>query len=224
VGIGRVWPAYVQGTIPARYADEGVVAGWNVIEPSFDGSDAFTVRDPKAIPLAADLWPVETATLGGTWDLVTDPSIARVALVPFQFLAGGTVTSILVDEIAADPWEVTVSGAPPADHVFPGASKKLPSEWAFEFLLAYIDVDGSEDPSLAGDTILGSACVDDMIGTLLYLAPTDDLEDAFGLSVMGLQTGWWAAGIDPGSKDGPAPLTSEQAAALSFSDACGLGG
>ena len=216
--LGRVWPLFAQEPIPQAYADLGLVPGWNAVEYAWDGTRDFAVRDVQHIPLPTALRGEDAATLSGTWDLPL-PAESRIAVVPWTFLEGDTEVDLLYDEPAAGSWAITLSGTPPADHRIPKKGG-LPVEWAWEFLVAYEDADASGSPT-TGDVLMGSACVDGLVGSFVHLERTDDLYGAFILTILGDPGGWWAAGFDP-DVPMPAPLAEDQTARLSFSKECTL--
>lgn len=182
VGAGLTWPVFLSGTIPADYADMGLVDGWNALELVPDSQEP-VMHDITAIPLAASLAERTSITLGGSY--VGDDG-ASLAILPSVMFEGGSVETYVYDGALDDPWSVTLDGAPEADHF---AALQGVGLGALEVPIAYTDSDGSGGHT-SPDPLAFPACSDGVVAGLVYLPGVTDLMTGWSLTLQGVGSGW----------------------------------
>ena len=213
-GVGMVWPLYLSGEIPAELQVLGLQEGWNALRSSGKYPEVLPLDE---IPLEERLTVVEHLTLGGTYAAASPPLASlSLAMVPGFVFEGTLPEALLVDEALTSPWSVTVSGAPPAEHI---TTDEVGIAAALEVLLAYTDADGV--PGLSeGDAAHYAACLADTPVVAMYLPmPTDPLL-ALSMAVEGIGPGWQAYGITP--EDAFIPLSAEEQGMLVVQASCVL--
>lgn len=217
VGVSPDLVVYLSGAVSGELTAAGFIEGWNAMElPTGEGPP--TRVDPLAVPLPASFAPVTELEIGGSVSGAVSGG-ERMALQPFVTFDGSEVDEILLDELLTDPWSMSVSGAPPADHVgILGDGSGPISEAALEIPVTYVDVDGSGDFN-GGDQPLYAACNGDAAVALIWLEPPTELQTAFFLSSMGVGAGWAALQI---GEAGGAPLTEAERTSLDFGTGCSL--
>ena len=204
--------SFVAGTIPSSWADAGVVEGWNALQYSADGEPPI-VGDLSAIPVPANFTLTDSLTLSGTW-IGDDATDVRLVLFPGPGLTGGSVDEVLYDAPYADPWSITLSGEPPADHF--SSVDGISGEVALEMPLTFRDNDGNEELNW-GDDLLYFACYDDAVVALGYLPEVTELQAGYLLELSGLTPGWAALTI---ASIGAAPVPEADRENLELSDVC----
>jgi hypothetical protein len=224
VGAGMVFPVWIEGDPPPAYQARGLTAGWNAVEMDFDSGGDFTVWDPLAIPLSASLWPNETLTIGGTYGGTADITDQRLALLPSALFDGVPVSSFLYNAPLTDPWSITITSEPPADHQEYDSESGLFT--AGEIPASYVDESGDGVPG-KGDQLGYFTCYDGMPVVAMWLSPALTLETAYYLAAFqaefGWQPGWYPNALDMSGKD-PVPVGIDPADwnSLELSADCGL--
>lgn len=216
VGVPPYWVAWLQG-VPTEFLELGFQEGWNGVQFAPDSEDADWL-DPQALVLDANLAAVESVTLGGTYGGSED--IAGLGLLALSYVAldGPPPEAWLYDAALSDPWSITFSGDPPADHLV--ASDDSDALWSAQFPVAYGDTDGS-------GTLNGSegglylACLGDGVATAVWSSPPTELLPALYMAGTGGRAGWSAVVQQPDGA-GPLPLTESESAALVIGEGCSL--
>lgn len=215
LGVGQIWPVWVEGDIPSAWSSAGVLEGWNALSYAAEGEPP-TAGDASAIPLDAGFTLAESVTVGGTWE-GGDTDGVRLVLFPGTVLAGGSVDEVLYNEPLSDPWEISLAGEPPEDHFasMDGYSGSL----ALELPYTFADNDGNEELSW-GDETLYFACYGDAAVGVAWLPPPADLQAGYLMASAGLSPGWAALAV---SGSGFTAVPEDERGALNLSDACGVG-
>ncbi len=223
VGVGHYWPVWIEGSMPPEYQKAGLVEGWNAIELDFESEGEFIVGDSDAIPLAANLWPNDSIEIGGSYGGSAPIGGQRLALISGEAMSGGDMTDLLYDDSLTDPWSISVSGDAPESHIVVQDEFGLSMAW--EYPLAYADLDGTGGPS-DGDLPTGFACYGSDYVLLYWMAPAATVEAAFYYSyawtpTYGWAPGWFAAAVTPGTEEPmPMALDSAELMSLEISEAC----
>jgi hypothetical protein len=190
-GFSMTWLVYSTLDIPKF----NVVQGWGAIEMTFT-EEAPTAGDLSSVPLDANLAAVESITIGGSYD--TSLGERRLTFVPPD--AGDDETLFpepIYDEVATDPWTVTLSGVPPESHFLDSEDG---FEMAVEFPMVYSDANENESLDMSDfhvkDSPFLSVCYEDpdVAGPLpiiaLYSVAPDGFEAAMYSGLYGLNIGW----------------------------------
>ena len=212
VGVGDIWPTYVQGTIPDDVADAGLHEGWNalLLNEGYIEIGVQTYEIPMAVNLAAD----NTITIGGDYSGETDPEDLNLALEPMTNTTDSKWDSLIYDGHLTDSWEINIEGAPPEDHLVDWEDQ--PFKVAAEAPVAYSDEDASG--SMNGpDQVVNIACYKNEPVTLYYAAGTTDLETAYEFTAYDIRFGWMAAASSAENGD---RLNETEASQLTMSDDC----
>ncbi|MCB9795470.1 MAG: hypothetical protein H6741_22420 [Alphaproteobacteria bacterium] len=218
VAAGATWAWYLEGDLPQQLLILGFRQGWNAVELDFVGEGLPTVRDIDAIPLPADLWPVESLTLAGSYTAEFPLGDQRVAVISGETFSGSPPATLLYDEDLSESWSITLSGAPPADHW--DTSGEI--NGAYEVAVTYDDSDGSGAFS-DGDTPRFVPCLEDAAVVAVWSAGPEDLVTAVYMSVLGIGTGWGALALPAGGQEEDVLyLDAEAATNLEFSGGCAL--
>ena len=210
LGAGRVFPTYFEGDMPMELLLAGIVPGWNALE-FVDGQDLPTVYSIEAAPLPLGLRPTAAVTLSGT--VAEGIDLAGRGLTTVPSVDGAS--SALHDQALTDPWSLTFSGTPPADHF----DREGGLGTAVEIPLTYLDLDGSGALS-EGDAPAEAVCVGDDAVAVLYVEPPTALYTAWVLTLQGLGVGWSPLGV---SADGAVrTLGDAELASVQVSGECSL--
>lgn len=97
-GIARLDAVYLTGAIPTPYTDIGLHVGWNAFAANDEGPPV--VGDPLAIPLEANLVPLESVRVEGEWDGASGDVVGAWSTEDPSEAVGLSPT--------ADSWSVTV--------------------------------------------------------------------------------------------------------------------
>lgn len=213
-GAGTVWVLYSTGEVPDDLASVGVEDGWNSIEfPSEDGAPVTYPTD--AIPISVNLVPVESVTLGGTYDGSTPESELRLAVIPAGPPSTDGTVATLYDQTFETPWSVTIDEPPPDDLL--STTEDSAVESAVVMPVGYIDEDGSGSFT-SDDQPVAFACDGTALAMMLYQSPPTSLAAALELVLSGAAPGWSAVASSEGAP--PEPLDTSTATSLSLSEAC----
>ena len=164
LGIGTMWPTWVEGEISESYQSMGLKPGWNAVEITPDHSMIF--HDPLAMTLTSNLDPITSLALQGT-----APGGDTVEVRNSEGAFG-------IGSIQAGAWSLTVSGTPAQV----GPLNSLPDTGATAEILAL----------QAGQSV-ASACVAGEPVQALFLAPTDSVAAGLERLRRGLASGWGLA-------------------------------
>ncbi|MCK6523699.1 hypothetical protein L6R49_19995 [Myxococcota bacterium] len=210
LGAGRVFPTYFEGDMPMELLLAGVVPGWNALE-FVDGQDLPKVYPIEAIPLPLGLRPTPSYTLTGGVAEGIELTGRGLTVVP----SVDGATTALHDQALTDPWSLTFSGAPPADHFDRDAGLGT----AVEIPLSYLDLDGSGGLT-EGDAAAEAVCVDDRTVAMLYVTPPTELYTAWVLTLQGLGTGW--SGLSVTADGAVSTLNEDELGRVEVSGACAI--
>ncbi len=220
-GVGMTWPVYALN-VPDELLMAGVVEGWNALQMEMESGD-FELHDIGAIPLEAGLVPVNSATVGGTYDGDLPLEAQGLLLAPMMAFETGVLDEVLYDEAPLTrEWEISVEGAPPAAHF--AADEEAGLTLAPEIPLSYLDQDTSGDFT-DGDAPVYLACHEDQMAMLIYIAPPEELLTAYYMQAWygayGLNVGWWGGTMHPITEE-PVGLSREELQNLSLSGDCSM--
>ncbi|MCK6503650.1 hypothetical protein L6R53_09670 [Myxococcota bacterium] len=210
------WLGWFEAPLPPELDAAGFVEGWNALGMV---ADAFPIPvDPLDIGISQALDPVLLVTLAGTYDGAVPVTDLRLAVVAgAETMDGAPVEPRYADQALTEDWSVTIDGAPPPEHYADLDGSGVPM--AAELLLAYLDLDGSEDLDLRHDGPLYSACLDGDLVVAFWVEPMTDLAQAWGATFSGYGTGWQLV-ADP---DGEGRLLEAgEASALVIGESCPL--
>ena len=188
------------------------MSGWNALVFE-EGSDFPIPVDTTAIPMSA-IAHNDSVTIGGS---AAEGFQERLILLPAVTLEGGEVEEVLYDEELGETWEISVSGAPPDDHL----TVEDDGVYGFELPVAYTDNDGSGGLT-DGDEGLGFACYDEETVALIWSPSIEDPVGAWYAAAYGLATGWSALGIPEDEASGPTLIPEEDLGSLAIDGTCAL--
>lgn len=185
-GIGKTWLTYATADVPGYT----ITQGWSALEMTFS-EDPPIAKDLENVQLDANLIPGDI-TIGGSYDTTLgDRRIAIVAAVTFE----SQQLESMFDEVATDPWSITLSGVPADNHF----SQEEDFQGAVGAAIVYADMNNNgtfEGAELMGDSLPVTICYDGMGGmeprpvTILYYPSPSDLTDALNASIYGIGAGW----------------------------------
>ena len=208
LGASRMLLFWVEGTISPEAAATGVLPGWNAV----DFRDAAARAPLDAIPLPVVFMGSRSVTVEGDGGAEPAPDGIVIgarsgALAPVASVAW------------SDPWSLTLTDAPPADHVTGSPDSGLRS--AMEDLFAWTDADASGAWSSPDDT--RPLCTDAPGASapvrLFWLeGDTTNLAEVVYAGFNGLRWGWNAV-VAP-SHDVIIAVSADQAASLTLVSTC----
>ncbi len=167
---------FMADTVPESLAAVGVTVGWNIL--AYPSS---ALHPLSGVPMNLHR-PHHDITVAGTVEGLSGNGAAAMLLYPYVGMPPATP---LYDEpLDGASWSITLSGPPPADHLYNS------SDLALEQPLAYLDRTPSGFDG--GDSGYSYAC---FRGSPVYLQwyATDDLSVALGQLYYGIGAGWTAA-------------------------------
>jgi hypothetical protein len=188
-GFGNTWLVYTTEDI----SEINVTEGWNALEMTFTEEPPIT-GDLTNIPLEANLKPVETLSIGGSYN--ADLGERRIAVLASATFENSTIET-MADEVASDPWRLSFSGTPPESQ-FPSEEEGV--RMAVGAAFVYRDSNGSG--AFEVDDLYGSSeeiftiCYDS--GTelqpisIVYSPSASDFQTAMYSGMVGLNAGWSA--------------------------------
>ena len=200
-GIGKTWLVYAKADIPGYTITEG----WSAIEMTFT-EDPPIARDLENVQLDANLIP-GPITIGGSYD--TTLGDRRIAIVAATTFESGQLETMF-DEVATDPWSLTLSGIPADNHF----SQEDDFQGALGAAIVYEDRNNNgtfEGTDLQGQSTPITICFDGMGGmeprtvTILYYPAVTNPIDALNASVYGMGTGWIIMANDDSQPYFPSP-------------------
>ena len=194
-GIGRTWLVYSTAALAEFNVDEG----WSALEMTFSEEPPI-VGDLASVPLDASLRVNESITIGGSYD--TALGERRIAIVAAATFDSDSVET-MYDEVATDPWTLTLSGVPADNHFI----SEEEFQGAMGSPLVYPDTNNNgsfESLDLLGQSSLNTICFDGMSNmepqpiSIIYYPPPTDLSAALTTSIYGIGAGWIVM-VDTGS-------------------------
>ena len=189
VGVGMEWLVYATGDI-SPLAMFGVVEGWNSMTIGSDGIPV--VGDITAVPVSANLFPVQELTIGGTY--AGDRDGMRIVVSPGIAFAGGEYPALLIDQPLDSEWTLTLSGEPPEEHMYEPAL--IGSAAAVEVPYTYSDTDGDGAYDATVDVVGNAACAGTTPAAMLWTPSPTELARATTIFFASGTVGWSAIVLD----------------------------
>ena len=168
VGVGEIWPSWVEGTIPDLYAANGIIDGWNGIY--IDENHIMSFVDPLQIALPANLPVVESLALEG--------SLGEGA----ASMVGALADTLIATTQATASWRLDLTGAPESSETLD----------IFDATGQLATLVGFESP----DTVVHGVCADGASVVAGWLDPAEDLPTGLERLRRGYQNGWNAFVIE----------------------------
>jgi hypothetical protein len=173
---------HLAGTIHPDLQALGFDVGWYVMELTESA-----IPMSQDLTIGPDLADPGAFTFGGTVASGIDITDGKLTVVSEEEGGAGGGFTPLFDVTLTDPWEQTVSGAPPASHQ--STDDTLGLSLSPQLVYAYKDTDGVPGPS-EDDTPLGTMCDGETPRFLMWSGPPTNVAAAGFLQFAGLHAGW----------------------------------
>ena len=184
-GFTLTWLVYATEDIP----DYNVTAGWGALEMTFT-EESSTPGYLDDIPLNGNLTPVDSLTIGGSYD--TSLGDRRIAFVASDTEDETDFPLRMYDEVINDPWTITFSGTP-SDEYF--MNDEDGAQMIVASAMVYVDVNDNDSLDMADVyTSLVTVCNESSGApqpiAVMYTLPQTDLTTAMYAGMYGLNPGW----------------------------------
>jgi hypothetical protein len=211
-GFTNTWLVYTTQDIPDFYVTEG----WNALEMTFTEEPATPVALDN-IPLSGNFTPVESITIGGSYD--TALGNRRIAFIAADTSDENDFPLTMSDIAATDPWTATFSETP-SEEYYMESEEDSPTVVASAMVYTDVNGNGSFDMTDIYASVL-SVCYTGLTTpkpiAAVYTFPVTDFTTAMYANLYGLNIGWSIA-VDNNSE--PMILSDEELNNLVIDENC----